>query len=161
MKSILLGGFVVGGLVAIQSLMRLLRTLRLKRLWAEAQEALQNHDLVRAERALRACVARMPLWMPARVLLGLVCARQGNLADAEAHIKMAIEFHPRQHEGYLQLGLFYAMFCPDRAEDAIAALTSAVDLAPSLRETLGQETRLAALRQHPGFKQLLFPPPPQ
>lgn len=158
MKSILMGLLVVGGLIALQGLMRLLTSLRLKRQWADAQQALENRDFPRAEAALRRCIALMPLWMPPRVFLGMVCARQGNLQEGETHIKMAIEFHPRQPEGYLQLGYFYALFCPDRPADALTALAKALDLDPKLRDTLIEEPRLAALRQHPGFQELVNPP---
>ena len=154
MNQLWLGLLVVGGLVLVQVLSRLLRDLRLKRHWRHSQEALQTGDLVRAQAALKKCVALMPLWTPPRVLLGVVRARQGDLSGGEAHLKLAAEFHPRQPEGYLQLGLFYASFCPEREDDAINALSKAVEYAPELRESLAHEPRLARLRRHPRFKEI-------
>ena len=155
MDRLWLGLLVVGGLVMVRVLSHTLHDLRLKRHWKQSQEALQADDLPRAEAALKKCVALMPLWTPPRVLLGVVRARQGDLPGGEAHLKLAAEFHPRQPEGYLQLGLYYATFCPEREDDAINALRKAIEYAPELRERLAHEPRLARLRHHPRFQEML------
>ena len=157
MNQIVLAITVVAGLVVVRLGLGNLRKLRLKRCWERASAALDANDLDGAEYALRQCVRLVPLFVPARSMLGVVQARQGKLDEAEKQLRMAAELQPKEAGGYVALGLFYAGLGNERADDAVAALGKAVECAPDVRDKLREDTRLDPLHNHPGFQQLIAP----
>jgi Flp pilus assembly protein TadD len=97
----------------------------------------------------------VPLAVPVRTMLGGVLARNRKLKEAEEHMQMAAELQPRNAEGQLMLGVFYASVFDDRREDAFAALERAVDLDPNIRGRVAQQEGLDAIRDEPRFKELV------
>lgn len=152
MKEYAFGICLLLAIVGFQLAARHLRHRRLRRWWERADEACRNHDYDAAEQALVKCVAVMPLWVPARTLLGIVHANQGKIAEAEEHLKMASALQPRKPDGFVQLGLFYAAHFPDRADDAIDAVAKAIEYDPELSTALAADPRLEGLRQYPRFR---------
>lgn len=150
-RSVLAGLCILLLLVGFQWTVQRLKVRRMKRWWNRAAEALNAGDLDAAAAALNKCVSAMPMWVQARTLLGVVRAKQGKLTDAEAQLKMAAELQPRQAEGHLQLGLFYATQFSDRDDDAMEALLNGLKYAPELRNALSRDPRLLHLRNHPRF----------
>ena len=131
------------------------RQSRLKHWWRKGQAALEVHDFVAAEVALRECVRLAPIYAPVRRVLGRVLAHRHKLQEAEEHLRMGAELEPRNPAGHLDLGLFLAMTNPERIEEAIDALAKAVECDPDLRGALSNEARLMHLRQHKRFRELL------
>ncbi len=132
-----------------------MRMSRLKREWETALRAFKDKDLETAQKSLQRCVRLMPMWTPARFMLGGVLAKRGRLADAEAQLKLGADLEPRSPEGHLQLGMFYVVCHPDRAGEAIAALERAAACDPALREQFANAPGLEAIRSHPRFQQLI------
>ena len=147
-------GFVLG-VLALRAGMAYSKRARLKQSWRRANEAMKSADFAGAEKALGRCVSLMPLWVPARMLLGAVQAKLGKLTEAEEQLKMAAELQPREAEGHLQLGMFYAVFCPDRVDDAIDAFGAAVECRPELKQHLAREPRLLKLKEDQRFRELV------
>jgi len=155
MDNVIVGVCVLAGIVGFQLAMRYWRTLRMKRCWLQANEALGQGDLATAEGALRKCVGLFPLWVPGRALLGAVLARADKLSDAEEEIRMAAELQPKDARGHLGLGMFYATRQPNRVEEAIDAFSKALECDPALRDRLAQEPLVQYLREHERFRALL------
>lgn len=129
--------------------------LRFKKAFEAAQAALQAQDYETAERHLRQCAKRAPLAVPIRATFGGVLARNGKLEEAEEQMKLAAELQPRNAEGHLMLGVFYASTFPDRQEDAFTALERAVELDPNVRGKIAQHDGLDTVRSSPRFQALV------
>ncbi len=132
-----------------------MRMSRMKREWEIALRAFKDKDLETAQKSLQRCVRLMPTWTPARFMLGGVLAKRGRLADAEEQLKLGADLEPRNPEGHLQLGMFYVVCHPDRADEAIAALERAAACDPSLRDQFAKAPGLEAIKSHPRFQQLV------
>jgi tetratricopeptide (TPR) repeat protein len=128
---------------------------RLGKWWQKGQTAMETGNLIAAEAAFRTCVKLAPLAGPARRVLGSVLIRRGKLREAEEHLRFGAEVEPRNPVGHMDLGFFFALCVPDRAEAAIDAFAKAVECSPNVREALLNEARLAPLRTHDRFRRLL------
>ncbi len=157
-SEILLGICMLLGIVGIQLAFRKFRMRRMKRHWERAAAACESGDFAGAGPALEKCVSLMPLWVPARALLGVVQARLGKLDKAEEHLKMVSELQPRHAEGHIELAVFYVNFQPGRSGDALAALARAVACDPEARKRIELDERLNGLRGADGFRALLAAP---
>ena len=155
MNSTYTGILMLLGLVGMQLVFRYIKQARMKKWWGCAEGACRAGDFPEAERALRKCVSLMPLWVPARSLLGVVQAKQNKLSEAEEQLKMVAELQPKEAEGFVELAAFYALFLPEQKADAIDALEKAVACDPDLREKLGDDVRLRALFEEEDFKVLV------
>ena len=149
---------IIGAVLGVRWAMGYARGVRLKQWWQRAEEAMAAGDLERAQKALRKCVSVMPTWVPGRMLLGAVLAKNGNLTGAEEQLLLGAQLTPRRFEGHFQLGMFYATFFDNRMDEAVESLSTAVDLNPPLREKLAAEPSLRALRDHEPFRRLLEEP---
>lgn len=132
-----------------------MRMTRMKKSWESALLALKDNNLEAAEGHFTRCVRLMPMWTPARFMLGGVLAKRGRFVEAEAQLKMGADLEPRSADGHVQLGMFYLVCQPERADDAIASLEQAVACDPALRERFAKEPQLAPLRTHPRFQRLI------
>ena len=155
MNRIFIGLGVLALLLLYQWGVGRMRMSRMKREWERALRAFKDKDLETAQKSLQRCVRLMPMWTPARFMLGTERAKRGRLADAEAQLTLGADLEPRSPEGHLQLGMFYVTCLPDRAEEAIAALERAAACDPSLREHFANAPGLDAIRSHPRFQQLI------
>ncbi len=145
---------LIAGVLAVRGLISLGRNYRLKKNWMRASEALKENDLDTAAVALRRCISLMPLWVMARGTLGVILARQNKLEEAEEQLKLAAELQPRRPEGFVELGLFYALHFDTRDDDAVGAFARAIENAPELAQQLRQDPRLARLRAHARFEEV-------
>lgn len=127
----------------------------LKKLSEQAREAFARQNYVEAERLLRRCVNMVPLWTHARSALGEALARQGKLEEAAENYRLAADLQPRNAAGYLDLGLFYAVYAPAERDKAIESLGRATELAPELKRELMHDYRLTYLREDPRFLRLV------
>jgi len=149
------GMLALGALIALRRFQQAGQQRRIERAVAEAQEAVQDGDLDTAEAALRTCVKLAPLSVPARQYLGAVLAKQGRLEEAEEELRMAADLQPKNGEGHLQLGVFYAACFDDRHEDALDALEKALAHDARLRDRIEGEPRLKPLQSNPRLRALL------
>lgn len=154
MKEALTVLLLIIGVLAVRGALSLSRQIRLKKHWKRAQEALREEDLDSAAAALRRCISLMPLWVMARGTLGVILARQGKLDEAEEQLKLAAELQPRRPEGFVELGLFYALHCEGREDDAIGAFVNAAEHAPELAEQIRRDPRLKHLHAHSRFGEI-------
>lgn len=134
------------------------RGYRLRRAWKRSVDALGAGDLVGAEKALRFCVKQSPSWVPARKFLARVLVALQRFDEAEKHLRLVAQFEPRNAEGHLELALFLANCPPARPDEAVQSLATAIEFAPRLRDEIGQKPELAALRDHPRFRELTAVP---
>ncbi|MBN2308873.1 MAG: hypothetical protein JXR94_07890 [Candidatus Hydrogenedentes bacterium] len=143
---------MVGRLIQVWS-----RGHRARGRWQRAVEACEKGDLAAAEADLRKVVGLMPIWAPARRVLGATLAGRGRFAEAEEQFRMAAQLEPRNGTAHWDLGMFLASCPPQRPEEAIEAFERAIEFAPDLRQTLGQFDQLAPLRAFERFRGLLPP----
>lgn len=139
------GLLVLLGLVLFQVLARAIRMAQVKHWCTKANQAMEAGDWQSAEQSLKRCLARAPLWVPGRRLRAVLLARTQRLDEAEAEFKMAAELQPRDAEGHLQLAVFYAALGPEKAEQGVAALRTAVECDPGLKEALARDPRFEGL----------------
>ncbi len=111
--------------------------------------------MVAAEAAFRECVKILPTAGPAHRALGGVLARRGKLAEAEERLRFGAELEPRNPAGFIDLGYFFALCAPDRAEDAIDAFATAVTESPNVRNLLRNEARFEPLRRYEKFRKII------
>lgn len=131
------------------------RMRKLKARWEEANHAINAGDFDEAEAPLRACIKMMPIWLPAHRLLAVVLYRQGHMAQAEQAFRFAADLEPRNPQGHLELGYFYATADRSRLEDALSAFEEAVSHDPKVREVLRQDKRLDWLQGEARFNALI------
>lgn len=155
MNRIMIGLGLLALLLAYQWGRGRLRMARMRQAWEAALFALKDNNLEEAEQRFNQCVRLMPMWTPARFMLGGVLAKRERFAEAEAQLKMGADLEPRSADGHVQLGMFYLVCQPARADDAIASLEQAVACNPALRERFAKEPQLAPLRAHPRFQRLI------
>jgi tetratricopeptide (TPR) repeat protein len=155
MREMIFGASLLMLLLGFQWGMGRWKQHRLKIWWGRADAACRDNDFDTAEIALQKCVTLLPLWVPARILLGSVYSKRGDFNAAEEQLKMASELQPRKPEGHMSLGLFYADNLPDYADAALEALAKAVTCAPELRESLIGDPRVSGLKEHPRYHELV------
>lgn len=127
-----------------------------RRCWSKGWEAIKRKDFVGAEASFRTCVRLAPTASLAHRALGTVLLKRGKLEEAEERLRFGSDLEPRNPAGYLDLGFFYALCIPDRAEDAIDCFAKAIEYRPALRDVLAQEDRLEPLRrQYVRFRDIL------
>ena len=131
------------------------RRRRLEKHWQRGQEAFQHGDFDAAEAAFRTCVRTVPTVAALRRALGGVLSHQRKFKEAEEQLRFAAELEPRNPIGHMDLGFFFAVAVPDRAEHAIDAFAEAVACDPAMRDKLAQEPRLDPLRRHERFRDLI------
>lgn len=155
MNSLIAGVGVILALIAFQFGTRHIQFLRAKKLWNRANECIRAENFAEAEKILRKCVKLMPLLQPARIGLASILVRLGHLPEAEEQFKAVVMLEPRQPEGHLHLGYFYATQFKNRDNDAVAALCKSVEYNAELREKIWNDPRLLRLRGNPQFKECL------
>lgn len=130
---------------------RLWQRARLKKLWLEGQKALGRGDMRGAAEVFRKCAAMNPAWPAVHRLLGMTLAASGEIAGAEAEVKLAADLQPNDPEGQQTLCLLYAVFMPERDQEALEALARLRGLDENAASVLARDPRLARLRNNPGF----------
>ena len=153
MIEILVGVVTLGSLVALQAGLRHRTQGKLVRAWERAQKDLAQDDLGAAETQLAECARLVPLWLPARYLLGAVLAKQGKLDRAEEQFKMAQALQPREASGFIELGIFYVTMA-NRTDDGLAQFREALRLDPAARPQHEGDPRLASFRESAAFAAL-------
>lgn len=153
MAEILIGIVTLGALVALQAGLRHRTHVKLTRAWENAQEELARNNMSEAELQLAECIRLVPLWLPARHLLGAVLAKQGKLDRAEEQFKMAQALQPREASGFVELGIFYVTMT-DRIDEGIAQFREALRLDPDSWRSLQSDPRLASFRESEAFMTL-------
>jgi len=153
MAEILIGIVTLGALVALQSALRHRTHHLLTKAWDRAQAELAQNNFVEAETQLAECTRLVPLWLPARYLLGTVLAKQGKLDAAEDQFKMAQALQPRDASGFVELGIFYVAMA-NRTDDGIAQFHEALQLDPAVLRQLQTDPRLASFRESAAFESL-------
>ena len=153
MIDILIGIVTLGSLVALQAGLRHRTQRRLVQAWERAQDELAQNHLGAAEIQLTACIRLVPLWVPARFLLGAVLVKQGKLEPAEEQFKMAQALQPRNATGFVELGIFYVT-AANRIDDGILQFREALHLDPESMRMLQSDPRLASFRNSEAFATL-------
>jgi len=128
---------------------------RFRACWTKGWEALKANDFVAAETAFRTCVRLAPTASLAHRALGGALIRQGKLDEAEERLRFGSDLEPRNADGHLDLGFYYALCVPERADDAIHSFAEAIEHKPELRAVLAEDPRLEALRQNAKFRGVL------
>lgn len=154
---ILVGLMLVLLLIGIQVGMQRWNMHRLQQDWKAAETAIRMQDQATAEAALRRCIKRMPLWLAPRTLLAALLAERGELEEAEEVLQLVTSLEPKNADGYLSLSSFYARYQPDRMDDIIEALESALRFNPELQTRLRHERWLEPLRDDPRVEAILRP----
>ncbi len=150
-KSALLGLLILGACIAFMWS----RGYRMRRTWKRGIDALEAGDLAVAEKSLQSCVKQSPSFVPARRLLGRTLVALQRFDEAEAQLRLASQFEPRNAEGHLELAMFLANCPPVRPDEAVKSLSTALEFAPAIRATLGHRPEFARLRDDPQFQALL------
>lgn len=153
MIELLVGVVTLGALVALQSGLRYRTHHLLSKAWARAQAELARNNYGEAETQLAECIRLVPLWLPARHLLGAVLAKQGKLDRAEEQFKMAQALQPRNPSGFVELGIFYVTMT-NRIDEGIAQFREALRLDPEALSSLQKDPRLASFRESDAFMAL-------
>lgn len=153
MIEILVGVVTLGSLVALQAGLRHRTQGKLVRAWERAQEALARDNLGDAELQLAECIRLVPLWLPARYLLGAVLAKQGKLDRAEEQFKMAQSLQPRNPSGFVELGIFYVT-ATNRIDEGMGQFQEALRHDPESLRQLQTDPRLASFRESEAFATL-------
>jgi tetratricopeptide (TPR) repeat protein len=133
-----------------------LRRQRFARYWKAGHEAAQRKDWESAERAFRKSVKLLPVAGMVHRVLGRVLVERGNLAEAEEHLRLGASLEPRNPDGHMDLGMFFALHAPERVDDAVTAFESAAASAPQLRDFFRDDPRLDNLRGNERFQRLLL-----
>jgi tetratricopeptide (TPR) repeat protein len=150
MTEILIGIITLGSLVALQAGLRHRTQRKLAKAWKRAQVELARNNYGEAELQLAECIRLVPLWVPARFLLGAVLVNQGKLEPAEDQLKMAQALQPRDATGFVELGIFYVT-AANRIDEGIANFREALRLEPETLRTLQSDPRLASFRKSEAF----------
>jgi Flp pilus assembly protein TadD len=150
MAEILIGIVTLGALVALQAGLRHRSHVKLTKAWEIAQVELARKNYDAAELQLAECIRLMPLWLPARHLLGAVLAQQGKFDRAEEQFKMAQALQPREASGFVELGIFYVTMT-DRIDEGIAQFREALRLDPNALRSLQSDPRLTSFRESDAF----------
>ena len=146
--------FAVGVLIVRTAVMRSHGPRARK--WCErGVKALDQNAVAEAQYAFGKMVRLQPIWAPGRRLLAQAHIIAGDFAAAEEHLRFASDLQPRNQDGHMDLGMFLAICPPQRPDEAIEAFAKAVELAPSLVETLAAEPRIGHLRGHQAFRRLI------
>jgi cytochrome c-type biogenesis protein CcmH/NrfG len=154
MTKLIPGILLLLALVGLQIGLRRLNLWRVKKAWEAGNEAAKRQDWHAAERALRTCVKKLPMWTASQTLLGVVLARNGKLDEAEDRFRMAANLEPKNPEGYFGLLYFYATHRPKEMGRAADTLREAFIRTPALRDKLREDPRLDKLREDPALKPL-------
>ena len=158
MRDIALGIVLLLSIIGVQYAVRYFRQRQAVGLWLKANEALKGNRFEEAERLLRKCLSISPLAPTIRSALAATLMRLNRMDEAEKEFKSLVALAPRQAEGHLLLGYFYAVQSPNRDKEAIASFAHALEHAPKLRENLRNDPRLTAMRDHPDFQSLIAEP---
>ncbi|MCC6209113.1 MAG: sulfotransferase [Gammaproteobacteria bacterium] len=100
---------------------------------------LQQNDLVNARALYAEVIADNPRDGKAHFMLGVIHARQGDLASAEYHLRLTVELEPGLAPAWLNLGQVYELL--RRYAEAESCLLKALELQADLldaRESLGR-----------------------
>lgn len=156
MNQAFLGLILLFGIIGLRWAAGFWRMQSVKRHFTAGQQAITENRLGDAEREFRVCVKRLPMSAQFRRVLGGILARNGNLKEAEEQLRMGAELEPRNPGGHLDLGFFFAVHVPERADAALDAIANALSCEPKLREKLATQPALQHLRSHRRFAEL-FP----
>ncbi len=154
---LLIGASILLLIVGVQIGFQHLKSVRIRRAWQTAEQAIRVKDYGLAEEALQRCIKIMPLWLAPRTLLAVVLAERGALVEAEETLQLVTSLEPRNAEGYLSLGVFYARYQPDRIDDIAEVLATAISHNPELQQRLRHEKWLDPLRNLPKLQAILEP----
>ena len=154
---LLVGASLLFLIVGVQIGFQHWKSVRIRRAWQTAEQAIRVNEYDRAEDALRRCIKIMPLWLAPRTLLAVVLAERGALVEAEEALQLVTSLEPKNAEGYVSLGVFYARYQPDRIADIAEALATAISHKPELQQRLRHEKWLDPLRNTPELHEILEP----
>lgn len=156
MSGTIIGILALGLLVFYMWGMQALRRRRFEHYWKIGHDACRRKAWPDAERAFRKCAKLLPVAGIAHRVLGRALVECGKLSEAEEHLRLGASLEPRNPDGHMDLGMFFAVYAPERIEDAVAAFELAAESAPQLRLVFREDPRLSNLRGNERFRRLLL-----